>query len=761
MMHIHDLVGCAPQPLGFYLKALGVLRLVGEQADSQARGWWEGERFRLGTALDRIALVEFFLHRYEPTPFVAPWLKGSGFFQANDKGVRPLEASTAPRLQRMRDGIAASRAMLIDLAKADRAVRDIKAETKVKSFSIAQRNALKNSEEYRHRLAAAERVFQDLKERMIPEIRNAWRGPHRDWIDAALTLDDRLAARYPSLLGTGGNDGRLDFTNNFMQRLQDLFDTESPNAAPRTAAEGWLISALWGEAAPGYVSGLAIGQFIPGAAGGANSSNGYQGDSLLNPFDYILMMEGCVTLRASVNRQLDARAPQRAAAPFVAPAHAAGYPSAAATDESARGEQWMPLWAQPMVLGEMRRLFAEGRVQIGRTAATHPLDFARAAARMGVSRGITAFQRFGYIERNGQSNLAVPLGRFEVRNAQSEHASCLDDLAVWVNRLHRAAGTKEAPARLLRAGRRVADAGFEAAGDPGSPLRWQELLLALEEVEALMKTGSGFRVQPIPLLRPEWATAADNGSPEFRLALSFALQASLRNRSVWHPTESVRRHWLPLRPGRTPRFAVAGDALHPRLDKRPEVVIDGRDGIADAIAMINRQLIEGSRSGGRSFPLVPATGAAASLTDLAQWHTGTVDANRTFALGRALMALDARRWSAAPPAVVRAPALTVPLDDGWVCIRLACLPWPLGSQSSPVCDPALIRRLASGDAGSAMEIALRRLRAAGVRPNLRGAFVDPDTARRWAAALAFPISARDAARLLRTLDPSQSTELRS
>jgi CRISPR-associated protein Csx17 len=49
--HLHIPEGCSPAPLALYLKALGVLRLVGEQADPQARGWWEGEHFCLLTGL--------------------------------------------------------------------------------------------------------------------------------------------------------------------------------------------------------------------------------------------------------------------------------------------------------------------------------------------------------------------------------------------------------------------------------------------------------------------------------------------------------------------------------------------------------------------------------------------------------------------------------------------------------------------------------------------------------------------------------------
>ena len=34
------LAGCTPEPLMSYLKAIGVFRLVSEQADASARGCW-------------------------------------------------------------------------------------------------------------------------------------------------------------------------------------------------------------------------------------------------------------------------------------------------------------------------------------------------------------------------------------------------------------------------------------------------------------------------------------------------------------------------------------------------------------------------------------------------------------------------------------------------------------------------------------------------------------------------------------------------
>jgi len=65
------LAGCAPAPLASYLKALGVLRLVSEQADGDAKGHWQDDAFVLISRLDAGALEEFLLERYRPTPLVA------------------------------------------------------------------------------------------------------------------------------------------------------------------------------------------------------------------------------------------------------------------------------------------------------------------------------------------------------------------------------------------------------------------------------------------------------------------------------------------------------------------------------------------------------------------------------------------------------------------------------------------------------------------------------------------------------------------
>ena len=90
MIHIHELGGCAPAPLAHYLKALGGLRLVADQADDNVRGWWEVDRFRLASKLSREELEEFFLRDYQPTPMFNPRGLVLDISKAVQKRVRDL-----------------------------------------------------------------------------------------------------------------------------------------------------------------------------------------------------------------------------------------------------------------------------------------------------------------------------------------------------------------------------------------------------------------------------------------------------------------------------------------------------------------------------------------------------------------------------------------------------------------------------------------------------------------------------------------------
>src|SRR5437879_3209324 len=85
--HVLELRGCTPEPLGNYLKALGVFRLVGEQADPQARAWWKNGFLHVlqskwnsseSTSAES-QLADWLLKECHFTPLIAPWQKGTGY----------------------------------------------------------------------------------------------------------------------------------------------------------------------------------------------------------------------------------------------------------------------------------------------------------------------------------------------------------------------------------------------------------------------------------------------------------------------------------------------------------------------------------------------------------------------------------------------------------------------------------------------------------------------------------------------------------
>jgi len=798
--HLHVLKGCSPAPLANYLKALGILRLVGEQADKQARGWWESERFCLLTRLSKEELETFFLDRYEPTPLVSPWNKGCGFFKANDPGLVPLEKSNATRFERFREGASASRVLLDAVANADGIIRAIKARTKTNrafqseeqrqllqgsdtfrtcldelandarkpelsdeekidvesAMSVirslvtestqppkkAKAEALKESAGYKRILAMADRRFKALKSTLIPDCRRAWRGPHAEWMSAAVVLNEAGEPDWPSLLGTGGNDGNLDFTNNFMQQLGGLFDLASESGGARPNAKQLLENALWVSPA-NQLSPAAIGQYQPGSAGGANSSTGFDGGNLVNAWDFVLMMEGALLFTSRATRRLDPNAFSRASAPFAVRSHAAGF-TTPGSEKAQRGEQWVPIWQQPATLHDISAMFGEARIQLDRQTANRPVDVARAISRLGVARGIDAFVRYGYLERNGQSTLAVPLGRVNVPKKQNPRAYLIDDLANWMNSIERRSRDKNAPARLAHAERRLADAVFAALTHDHTPDRWQEILLAAVDIEALQATGTAIEAGPMPSLRPEWIAAVDDNGAEVRLAL--ALGSAAADYFKGRPFDPVRPHWLPLDVGGR-RFRIS----EKRLINDPRVVASSRDPIRDLGSLVERRLIEAGMVGQRTSRLISARVCGARLGDLAQFLHGSLDVDRLLGLARAFMALRWDRWTKDYCAQA-ASSSRVP-DETWLAIRLANLPgkW-INDQHIPA-EPRIVRLLMSGDSPRAIDIARSRLLSAGIRPPLQAGVTDDATARLWAAALAFPIDWHTANQIAERLDP--------
>lgn len=705
-VNVLELRGCSPAPLAHYLKALGVMRLVAEQRDTEARGWWREDALCLATRLSADALFDFLLEAYSPSPVFNPWGGRSGYYSgSSESGARKLlsaiEASTHARFDQWR------------------------------STSQEVRSAV-------HRAGQAKPEGASAKAQLVRDLGRSVRGPGSQWLRTCVADLGEDVGQAP-LTGTGGNEGSGSYTSGYMQAVVECLIERRWDTALRPALQGV------GQRPQTNWSAGTFGQFVPEGTGSA--------------WDLILAFEGALAIGSGIVRRAgdSGRGTGRfLASPFYMAPRATAYPSASSNDEyilnkgqrmAGRGEQWFPLWARPMRYCEVAALFADGRCMARRSIAAQPQQFARAVAGFGVARGLTAFMRYGYQQRNNlATHFAVPLGRVPVRAHPRVHL--VDDLGQWLERLHRLAASKHAPARLTSVYRRVADACFAATTSDDRPDLWQAVLQAAADVEAVQAAGAGAEAGPIPRLSSDWVPAADDGSPEFRLAVTLALahDPSRGGRAA----DSVRHHWLPLSPGAT------GFALKDRsLARDPRVVAFGRDTVTDCVALVARRLLEASQAGERRLPLSPGRHAGAEAQDLAALLAGAVDLDRCVRLARALMALRSR---AGLEAKVQRPSAGGDLDDGWIAIRLALLPWPLDESRDIPADPAIHRRLASGDAPAAVEIALRRLRAAGLNPTIGASATSPDRARLWAAALAFPITRWTARRLTRRVAPALSKE---
>src|SRR5437773_762118 len=104
-MNTVSLPGCTPEPLMSYLKTLGLFRLVAEQVDAEARLSWAGGIAQLHSQFDREGLTAFFIEQYRPTPILAPWNGGSGFYGGGAEPLNATAQSTADRLEPYRDTI--------------------------------------------------------------------------------------------------------------------------------------------------------------------------------------------------------------------------------------------------------------------------------------------------------------------------------------------------------------------------------------------------------------------------------------------------------------------------------------------------------------------------------------------------------------------------------------------------------------------------------------------------------------------------------
>ncbi len=767
-MNVIALPGCAPIPLAHYLKALGILRLVAEQADPNAAGCWQRDVFILHTHLDRQGLLEFFLHDYQPTPILAPWNSGSGFYFQEEK-VKEKDPQTGKRKKTGRRTQPTEATRVVDALAATTDPR----LGPYRSAILLTREILAA----RKLEAAPEGV---AKAELLIQLRNRWPDAAVQWLDSVLTLTTGkrqvrtvvcLQPVYSVLLGSGGNDGNADFSANFMQRLREaLLDAGNISSGQ---SRRWLTTALFGEnQSESRVEGVS-GQFFPGSAGGPNNTCGFEGKSSTNPWDFVFLMEGSLVFAAAAVRRLQAGEPSAAAFPFFVQQAGIGYPTASLMDELAptpkkpvgsRGEVWLPIWQRPAGLRELVAIFGEGRSEIGRRIARTGTDFARALVSLGVDRGLCAFERTGFQTRNGRSVFATPLGRFAVR--RNARADLLSEADRWLDNFRRISGptNDQVPAGITRALNQLENRILDLCQD-GTPQRLQAVLIALGQAEKALARSLAWttgrndkpprpKIAPLAGLSDRWLRDADDGSVEFRLAAALASVSGIYKDTEGRPTR------LPLRCHLEPVSPQSAQGRHWfAWDDPPSNDVVWHDGeLIDVLnAIFARRLLRAQQAG---LSTLPDSGLPAALEDVIAFLEGQTDDDRLADLLWGLSLLD---WSEVCSAAFRSDPLQAASQQNQptprptsqatppalYCLLRLALPRQFECDNFPEIPivPAIHQQAAHGNGLAASRLAARRLRASAFPPALDTVCVTGVAARRAAAALLFPLSRRDFARL--------------
>jgi CRISPR-associated protein Csx17 len=582
-------------------------------------------------------------------------------------------------------------------------------------------------------LRLKEKPDGDTKGQLLHLCRNTLPDDALAWLDAVLVLGQD-GPKYPPLLGTGGNDGRLEFTNNFMQRITELIDPTS--GEPTSASERWLRAALLGSATPGSTTKAPVGQFFPGAAGGANGTSGFDAPSAVNPWDFVLMIEGTLLFAAASVKRLESVNDGALVYPFCVRQAGVGYASAASADEKdARCEMWLPLWDKPTTLPELRATFGEGRAQVGGHAARNGVDFARAAVSLGVDRGISAFQRYGFQVRNGLAYFATPLNRVVVRRNAS--ADLLSDIDQWHDRLRQKAGPQAnpaAPASIARSLNSFERAVLDFCSD-GSTDTVQAVIISLGQTERALakslKWSSDNYVHPLCGLRHEWLKNANTNSAEFRLA------ASLAGMRAWFgsgkETLWLRQHLESL------EIVTAKNRSWAKWAEQPGNDVVWHDGdLTDVLNdILARRIIRVEKSGVDGWP--DWSPHYARLEDITAFIEDRTDDTLIADLLWGLSLID---WQTVEKEMQGESNASEFVPSSFYALLKLCFRPKCQDKTIPLV-PAIHHRARSGDGLAASELAARRLRASGYPPLVEKLPVVATVARRTAAALLFPVSPRN------------------
>ena len=496
MKFAHVLRGCRPDSFLSYFKALGVFRVLAKNLDSTARFAFREDAAIVHTERSRQEIEEFFLVEFSPTPILNPWNKGSGLLKgAKSPGA---EATVASILATQTSRFAAYREA-ITVATA--------------AIETANLRGPMNDADKKKLIVALYRA-------RCPEAA-------LEWLDSAIILGASQTS-FPPLMGSGGNDGRLDFGVNFAENALIV--------TGEAVKKGIVVADLLRDAFDGtgyamLLRGSGLGQFAPATAAMFNSGNSTSSSPLSNPWDYVLTFEGAVAFSGALVKR--ASAYERPSFPFMFTSVAAGFGSASSSEDT-HGEVWLPIWRGTASWSAIAALLRRGRLEVdvsdscrtSRRVARSSFDAVYGALTLGVASGIERLERVVLLKRNGLAFTGTSAGAIVVRDRVDPAFSSLSrETLQWISHTR----NKQIGSQAAVAIRSYEDAvyAYAATRFEGVDRRvaLQEMIVALGSVDRAVALAPPKEHRPLPFLDESLLDIdgpLDDGSAEHRIARALA-----------------------------------------------------------------------------------------------------------------------------------------------------------------------------------------------------------------------------------------------
>ncbi|MFC1795368.1 type I-U CRISPR-associated protein Csx17, partial [Planctomycetota bacterium] len=367
-------------------------------------------------------------------------------------------------------------------------------------------------------------------------------------------------------------------------------------------------------------------------------------------------------------------------------------------------------------------------------------------------------------------NTAASLGHFEV--AFRANVDLLHNIDYWLSNLQRADADKNAPIRFKKAVHRLESAVFDFCQYGGASF-FQRIVVALGQAERELSVSERFRddkrIAPLTDLASTWVTAANNGSPEFTLALGLAAIVDTEQR---------------IGPLRANLEAVDWTKRCRSWAEKDRSVVWNSDDLTNNLAnVLQRRMMDSKRQGCTRLPL--ASPFTVNVDTIAAFIEGELDDTRIADLIWGLMLINHRDLNHARQ--LTSPYEQLSISRAYALLKLLFLPAPLAADrkdgrllwrfanqdESGILirpEPRILPLLRNGSVGEACRIAAQRLRSSGLPP-IPGSLPNGKTrddcwkevandihyGQRLAAALLIPIDSRTLHDLILLVCRNQST----